>query len=680
MNRDAIFSDGTNFFVSPWEPEPGDTVTIRFRAGAEDHLDVSLLTHYDEIPMKTEEQTEVFSYYTCKVRLGDSPFSYLFHIRDLDTDEEAFFDRYSLTDQPRWQYVFTLVPGFSTPDWMKGAVIYQILVDRFYNGDPENDVLTNEYHYVGHMVQKIEDWNQKPADLDVGNFYGGDLEGVRQKMYYLKSLGVEVIYFNPIFVSPSNHKYDIQDYEHIDPHYGKILVDQGQVLSNGDIDNRHATRYVNRVTREENLEASNRFFCDFVKEAHARGIRVILDGVFNHCGSFNKWMDRERIYEDQPGYAPGAYISEDSPYHNYFDFERGSSWPYNKAYDGWWGNDTLPKLNYEACQELEDHILRIAKMWVSAPYQVDGWRLDVAADLGHSEAYNHSFWKKFRKAVKEANPDAVILAEHYGDAKNWLRGDEWDTIMNYDAFMEPVSYFLTGMEKHSDEFEADMLGDGERFELTMRHTMTEFLTPSLYSAMNQLSNHDHSRFLTRTNHKVGRVQSLGRKAAEEGVNKAVLKEGALMLLTWPGAPCIYYGDEAGVCGFTDPDNRRTYPWGMADYHLLDFHRDMIFLHKSNPSLRIGAFIFLKCQKNLVSYGRFTRDESMVIAVNSGADPIDADLPVWKAEVPKDAVMHQLMMTNAVGYSIMDVRMPVTEGNLHLSLKPYEAVVLRYRRA
>jgi alpha-glucosidase len=381
--------------------------------------------------------------------------------------------------------------------------------------------------------------------MDVREFYGGDLQGVLDKMDYLQELGVEVIYFNPLFVSPSNHKYDIQDYDYIDPHLGKIVSDEGELLPDGQRENRFASRYIDRVTNKANLEASNEMFAQVVAEAHRRGMRVILDGVFNHCGSFNKWMDRERIYENAEGYDKGAYVSADSPYRNYFDFHNQAAWPYNNSYDGWWGHDTLPKLNYEGSQELMDYVLHVAKKWVSPPYNVDGWRLDVAADLGHSQEFNHHFWQEFRKAVKEANPEAIILAEHYGNTRDWLQGNEWDTVMNYDAFMEPVTWFLTGMEKHSDDYREDLLGNAESFWGAMRHHTSSFSMPSWQVAMNELSNHDHSRFLTRTNHKVGRTNTLGPQAAEQGINKAVFREGVVIQMTWTGAPTIYYGDEAG---------------------------------------------------------------------------------------------------------------------------------------
>ena len=330
--------------------------------------------------------------------------------------------------------------------------IYQIYTDRFYNGDKTNDVETNEYFYIGDYSRKVTDWNKYPDTMGVREFYGGDLQGVLDKLDYLQDLGIEVIYFNPLFVSPSNHKYDIQDYDYIDPHFGVICEDGGEVLADGDRDNANATKYQKRVAGLANLEASNELFIKLVEELHRRGMKVILDGVFNHCGSFNKWMDRERIYENQKEYAPGAYVSAQSPYRSYFDFreDEEEKWPYNRSYDGWWSHDTLPKLNYEGSKELEEYILRVGQKWVSPPYNADGWRLDVAADLGHGSEYNHGFWKKFRKKVKEANPEALILAEHYGDPSSWLQGDEWDSVMNYDAFMEPLTWFLTGMVKHSE--------------------------------------------------------------------------------------------------------------------------------------------------------------------------------------------------------------------------------------
>jgi len=422
MNREALFCDGTQDYVIPAEPKENEKIKIRFRTAHNDVEEVHILTGNSSYPMWKIVSEGEFDFYEIEWQLSDVPFSYLFEVKS--GDQICYFSRCGVSDQREDFYAFMIVPGFSTPEWAKGAVMYQIFVDRFCNGDPTNDVEDGEYIYIGAPSVKIKDWSKVPAAMDIRNFYGGDLQGVMDKLDYLQDLGVEVVYFNPLFVSPSNHKYDIQDYDYIDPHYGKIVSDGGETLPKGAKDNTGATKYQKRTGDIRNLEASNELFARLVEEMHKRGMRVILDGVFNHCGSFNKWIDRERIYEQQPEYPKGAYVSGESPYRKFFRFhdERKEAWPYNKSYDGWWGHDTLPKLSYEDSPELEQYIMDIGKKWVSPPYNADGWRLDVAADLGCSNEYNHMFWKRFRKEVKEANPEALILAEHYGDPENGCRG------------------------------------------------------------------------------------------------------------------------------------------------------------------------------------------------------------------------------------------------------------------
>jgi alpha-glucosidase len=261
--------------------------------------------------------------------------------------------------------------------------------------------------------------------------------------------------------------------------------------------------------------------------------------------------------------------------------------------------------------------------------------LDVAADLGHSPEYNHHFWQEFRKAVKEANPEALILAEHYGSTRDWLQGNEWDTVMNYDAFMEPVTWFLTGMEKHSDDFREDLLGNAEAFWGAMRHHGANFTMPSWQVAMNELSNHDHSRFLTRTNHKVGRTGTLGPQAAEQGINKAVFMEAVVIQMTWMGAPTIYYGDEAGLCGFTDPDDRRTYPWGREDLQLINFHKDVIGLRNVHDELRRGSLCFVDAGYNYLAYGRFHKDGHCLILINNNDGPVEKEIDAWVIDALKN---------------------------------------------
>ena len=678
MNREALFCDGTGDYVCPAEPEINEKVVLRFRTAHNDVDEVKLHIGEQEYPMWKTRTNGEFDFYEIEYQLGEDILRYCFEIKQ--GAEICFYSKYGITGKKENYYDFIISPGFKTPEWAKGAVMYQIFVDRFCNGDPTNDVEDNEYIYIGAPSRKVKDWNQAPEAMDIRNFYGGDLQGVLDKLDYLQDLGVEVIYFNPLFVSPSNHKYDIQDYDYIDPHYGKIVVDDGEVLPVGAKDNIHATKYQQRTGDIRNLEASNQLFIKLVEEMHKRGMRVILDGVFNHCGSFNKWMDRERIYEPQPDYPKGAYVSKESPYNSFFLFHdaRNELWPYNGTYDGWWGHDTLPKLDYEDSPQLEQYIMDIGRKWVSPPYNVDGWRLDVAADLGFSNEYNHIFWKRFRKEVKDANPDAIILAEHYGDPQDWLQGDEWDSVMNYDAFMEPLTWFLTGMEKHSDEYRQDLCGNADNFVGAMRHFMASMLTPSLQVAMNELSNHDHSRFLTRTNHKVGRVANLGYEAASQDINVAVMREAVVMQMTWPGAPTIYYGDEAGVCGFTDPDNRRTYPWGEENHDLITFHKEMIRIHKACPVLTHGSLKFLEQRHNVLSYGRFSQDEQMVVAFNNDLNEQTITLSVWQVNVPQhNCKMERLMLTHAQGYTTEQYFTEVHGGKIELTLPPLSGIVLRH---
>lgn len=677
MNKRALFSDGTGQFLVPSEPKEFEFVTIRFRTAKKDVDFVRVVSGSRAFIMNKAYTEGDFDYYEVKWKMTDQIFSYCFEVNGRDEHgrgEVVYYSRLGVSDCLQMEYAFTIVPGFSTPEWAKGAVMYQIFTDRFYNGDLTNDVESGEYIYIGEPCTRVTDWNKYPAYMGVREFYGGDLQGVMDKLDYLQELGVEVIYFNPLFVSPSNHKYDTQDYDYIDPHYGKIVADGGEVLSEGQKDNHLATKYRQRVTAKENLEASNRLFIRLVEEMHRRGMKVIIDGVFNHCGSFHKWLDRERIYDGAEGYETGAYLSEQSPYRNFFRFDATTG-----TYDGWWGHDTLPKLNYEGDERLENRILEIGKKWVSEPYCVDGWRLDVAADLGYSNAYNHQFWKKFRKVVKEANPNAILLAEHYGNAKDWLQGDEWDTIMNYDAFMEPITWYLTGMEKHSDGQKPELCGNAEVFVDSMRYQMMAMHMPSLLVSMNELSNHDHSRFLTRTNRMVGRVNNLGYEAAEKYVQEAVMRQAVAMQMTWIGAPTLYYGDEAGVCGFTDPDNRRTYPWGKENQDLLRFHKDAIRIHRESSALRVGSLKILLGAEHVVAYARFDRQEVVVTVINRGPEKNEVQIPVWEAEVPKQCEMEQLLYSYVDGYSVEPVLLPVDDGNMTLYMGENSAAILRYKK-
>ena len=225
----------------------------------------------ERLAMEKYETDEYFDFYRIVIRVGEEPVYYYFEI---DAEgERYFYNRRGISGELQNFYAFTIMPGYSTPEWAKGAVMYQIFVDRFCNGNPDNDVLDREYWYLGGYTERVKNWDACPKAMDVRSFYGGDLEGVIDKLDYLQGLGVDVIYFNPIFVSPSNHKYDTQDYDYVDPHFAGLPDDGGEVLAAGDRDNRHASRYIRRVTSRENLEEANRTLARLIGEAHRRGMR-----------------------------------------------------------------------------------------------------------------------------------------------------------------------------------------------------------------------------------------------------------------------------------------------------------------------------------------------------------------------------------------------------------------------
>lgn len=673
LNIRAIFSDETENFRQPIEPLSTESVKVSIRV-AKNNVDFVFI-HYDDkkIQMKKEYSEGTFDYYFVMLPPEKETKSYYFEIEK--GNSIFYYTKIGITQNTENMYYFTIIRDFKTPDWAKGAVMYQIFTDRFYNGDKTNDVKTDEYIYLGRPVQEVQDWDKCPSSDDIRNFYGGDLQGVIDKMEYLKNLGVEVIYFNPIFVSPSNHKYDAQDYDYVDPHFGIIVEDGGEPLKFEKFNNRHATMYVKRTTDKVNLKASNELFIKLVKIAHSKGIRIILDGVFNHCGAFNKWLDREGFYGSTGKYPVGAYKEKNSIYNKYFRWYDTNNWPNNDCYDGWWGYDNHPKLNFEESSELYEYIMQVGRKWVSPPYNADGWRLDVAADLGYSEEFNHKFWRDFRKSVKEANPNAIILAEHYGDASAWLKGDQWDTIMNYDAFMEPVTWFLTGMEKHSEDYKADLLCNAQVFKDTMRYNMAKLSAQSVMTSMNQLSNHDHSRFLTRTNMTVGRLHTKGSDMASFGINKGIMKEAVVIQMTWIGSPTVYYGDEAGVVGWTDPDNRRTYPWGKEDMHLLNFHKEMIHIRKKYKTLRKGSLEYLYTDYGVLSYGRFDSTNKLVVVLNNTDYEKDLMIPVWQVGVQLEGKLCSLITSDKEGYSLEKQQYTVKGGILNIKVPSYGSIVL-----
>ena len=668
MNIEGIFSDETIEYVSMQSLKNRQNIRIQIRIFKDDKPDIILVDHRDgsEVVMSKLRSSEHFDFYYADLEDRD----YLkYYFKIIDGKNTLFFTRFGITDYLKEDALFEYNKNFTLPEWAKGALMYQIFIDRFNRGDETNDVVDDEYIYIGLPVKHKENWNEYPSNFDVGYFYGGDLAGVLQKLDYLRDFGVEVIYFNPLFVSPSNHKYDTQDYDYIDPHIGVIVEDADGVLGEYDTDNKNAVKYVKRVTSKKNLEASNELFIKLVEEAHKRNIKVIIDGVFNHCGSFNKWMDKEGIYKRADDKYPiGAYWSKESEFRSYFNF-------IGDEYDGWWGHDTLPKLYYENSKKLVDEVLNIAKKWVSPPFNVDGWRLDVAADLGYSHEFNHIFWSMFREAVKSANNDVVILAEHYGDPSFWLDGKCWDGVMNYDGFMEPVSWFLTGLEKHSDREDMNLKGNADAFFLMLKNALGKMPYDSILVSMIQLSNHDHSRFLTRTNGIVGRINSHKSEDAESGVKLEVMRQAIMMQITLPGAPTVYYGDEVGVCGFTDPDNRRTYPWGNENLELLEYHRYVNKWHRIRKELKTGSLIRLISTGGVVCYARVLKDNISVVIINAGEYTAKTDIPLYLTGMRDSAVISRVIYTNKVGYNVGRVTYINDNGYLNFEIEPHSGYLL-----
>lgn len=652
MEAPFIFSDETENFRSPCQPASGEGFTLRLRAGQGAEVSVFLCLERDgkccEEPLGEPRREGIYRIWETAQPGVREKGAYYFRLEQ--AGECAFYGKNGLSGREEDCVPFMIRPGFRVPAWAQGACWYQIFPDRFLNGDPDNDVETGELtDELGNVSRKCL-WQQPVAPRDVSRFYGGDLRGILNKLDYLRELGVEVLYLNPIFLSPSNHKYNVQDYRHVDPHLG-VMVRQGE----------------GRSLLPENLTASDALLAELSRELHARGMRLVLDCVFNHCSAFHPWMDRGGLYREQ---GKGAWERPDSPYRDYFSFAEDGS------YRCWWDNLSLPKLRI-ADGRLREELLEIARHWLRAPYAIDGWRLDVAADLGDSPAENHAFWQAFRQAVRAENPEALILAEHYGDPSPWLQGGEWDSVMNYDGFMEPVSFFFTGIDKHSDRACPALKGDGEAFRRSMELAEARLPKAAHFAALNQLDNHDHSRFLTRTGGLCGRLAELGSEAAEEQVSVPVLRQAVLLQFCFPGAPGVYYGDEAGLCGFTDPDNRRPYPWGSQDWALLDFYHYAIRLRRQSPVLKRGSFLWLRAERDLIAFARFLNGEALAaVFMTGGEGPAELDLTPVTGKAPRSVI--RLLESRGSGYNVGHKEERTPEGRLRLTREAAYGAVFTWR--
>lgn len=446
----------------------------------------------------------------------------------------------------------------TTPDWVKDAIFYQIFPDRFSKSNKLPDI-------------GFESWDSMPTHH---GFKGGDLYGVIEKLDYLQDLGINAIYFNPIFSSASNHRYHTYDYYHVDP-----------------------------------LLGGNNALKELIDAAHKRGIRVVLDGVFNHA-SRGFWQFHHVL---ETGAA--------SPYRDWFHFDEErlnghKHWgaypsPHEQkllhhddsmtaiGYRAWWNLPALPKFNTNT-PAVREFIFDVAEYWIK--FGIDGWRLDVPAEIDDDE-----FWREFRRRVRAVNPEAYIVGEIWHEAQRWLQGDQFDAVMNY-LFTAAALNFFAGSHLN---FEAINHAGGLKDRVHRMHAkafadevdriLHLYREDITFAQLNLLDSHDMPRFLT----------------CASG-DKASLKLAWLFLFTMPGAPCIYYGDEVGVDGGHDPDCRKSFPWDQAkwDRELLNYTKACIALRKEQDALRHGDYKRIHAEDDIMVFCRTLGRETITIAFNA----------------------------------------------------------------
>lgn len=529
------------------------TVHIRVRTKRDDMDHVFLLhcdkynlheTGFTKVEMKKIASDSLFDYYQAEAAPEYRRFAYMFQFiqgeKSVGMNEVGFVTDKQFDDATvlfatgLFEYPFlNAIDVNKPPQWVKDAIFYQIFPERFGNGDTSND------------PENIESWEEGTPERD--NFFGGDLQGVIDHLDHLVELGINCIYFTPIFEATTNHKYDTVDYMKVDPHFG-----------------------------------DNELAKTLVDKCHEKGIKVMLDAVFNHSGYFfGPFQDVVKNGEASK-YKDWFYIREfpvvGDPKPNYHTF----------AFTG-----QMPKLNTEH-PEVKEYLLEVARYWIE-DIGCDGWRLDVANEV------DHQFWREFRQVVKKANPEAYILGEIWHNSLPWLQGDQFDAVMNYPVTNSILEFFC------KDVIDAEQfMGRLDAMYLAYPLNVNEV-------AFNLLDSHDTARLLTICND-----------------NKMRMKLAATFQLTYMGAPCIYYGDEIGMNGGNDPDCRKPMVWekDKQDHDLFDFYKTMIKLRKENRALRDGSFTFIEAaqgSKHIV-FERSADGDRFVIVMNAGEEAVEVELP------------------------------------------------------
>lgn len=563
------------------------------------------------------------------------------------------------TSQDRSWQLTVYDPAFTTPDWVKNAVVYQIFPDRFRDGTPGNNPSDGTFFYDepgGTVTRSLTtSWNTPICDpRSAGscagtysrNFYGGDLQGIIDKLDYLKALGVTAIYLNPVFKSPSNHKYDTSDYGEIDPGFGDLATFQA-----------------------------------LATEAHNRGMHLILDGVFNHSSSDSSYFDRYSRYA-----TTGACESIASPFRAWYFFS-GTGPCAGQGYTSWFGYDSLPKLN-SSSSAVRDLIFAggspspssaIARYWLAQG--ADGWRLDVGGDVdpGLTNDPANDYWEDFRTAVRAEKPGAYITGEEWGNASPWVLGNEWDAVMNYQLSSALLSFWRDTTFTDNDHNAGTSAGPlapltPSQLDERLRNLEERYPAESLQAMMNLLGSHDTNRALYLLDENAGVGNPTLYQNANYDWSGAIqrLKGVALLQMTLPGAPTIYYGDEVGLAGppasssgqwEDDPYNRQPYPWldqsGTPFYtHLqlqasqdaiADYYKLLTGARNGHAALRTGDLRTLKIDdaNKVYAYGRKLADDSdaAVILVNrtTSAQDITVDLGGY---LPNGAVFEDVLNGNA----------------------------------
>ena len=582
---ESVYSDGTADFVSDPAPKLFDTVTVWLRLAADApvrHVFLRTMPNGAERLIEAERRRvdRGLAWYGTELPITENRVQYHFY---LVCDEIVYFytQKEITTYIPDHTYDFVLLADYVQPVWVKHAVFYQIFPDRFCNGDPENDVRTGEYSLQGHGTIRM-DWDAEPLAYSEGrclDFYGGDLEGIRQKIPYLKELGVTAVYLNPIFLAPSVHKYDCIDYFHVDPHFG------------GD----------------EALAALS-------KDLHANGMKLILDISINHTGSAHRWFNRDGAFFPK---TVGAYNNPDAPERRYYFFREGTN-----DYKGWFGLADLPVLNYTS-QALRDVVYRgpdsVLRKWLRAPWSIDGWRFDVADVFGRNDAVQLAaeLWPEIRRCVREENDQAYILAEDWGDCAPNLQGDVWDSPMNYYGCARVLRQFVGECDPFMARNEILRRVPYKMTAEDAKARILEHLAKLPFALwqnqFNLLDSHDISRLHNNP------------KVHPEEYRGAVILQFALI-----GAPSIYYGDEVGVGGTlgTNEGCRWPMPWDEArqDRERFRFYQTLARTRTAHPALREGGMKFLWARDYVLALARFLGDEAFVAIMSVNDEPVELALP------------------------------------------------------